>query len=228
MHGAAHLKHNQREVIERGEIKTGGIKAIASKIDNALKSSIGRIATYIGWLVVIGGAGHYFYTSSIAINKYLEEDKSFKVHVYTSLEDIHKQLALQKKNQEDLLNDNSCYWLSDSTGATIEVGSNSVQLMGRDSKDLLKYNWKKFVVQEDLPIVEAAITRALSEGSDFSCTFRMYKPRNEETGISDTITVEATADRVFYKNRIIFYSGRLTLKKDKNANTRKKEKTDSL
>lgn len=96
-----------------------------------------------------------------------------------------------------------CYWYSDSSGQTVEVGPEAEALTGYKSDELVSYLWFTHVHPDDQPSLERTMDKCIKYGSDFYATFRMIMPNG------DIIKIKAVAYKVEYKGKIIGWRGQL-------------------
>jgi len=165
-----------------------------------------EVAKFISALIVVCSLAVWAFNTTNKIKDYVEEQDARQAKGSQQLTQISKQIAEQYVTQKLIIKKTgSCYWKADSSGKTIEVGIESLNLTGRPAEDLMGFGWINFVVQEDRAQLYDIIQKALVNHTDFYATFRMVKPDGS------IIKVRSEAYRVVQNNKIVSYIGMLTL-----------------
>lgn len=163
-------------------------------------------AKFISGLLVVGSFMVWAFNTTNQIKGYIHEQDSRHFKTTEQLTTITKQNLEQAVTQKLIIKKTgSCYWKADSSGKTVEVGIESLNLTGRPAEDLMGFGWINFVVQEDRDQLYEIIQKSLINHTDFYATFRMIKP--DET----IIKVKSEAYRVIQDDKIVSYIGMLSL-----------------
>lgn len=163
-------------------------------------------AKLIAALIILASSVGWAFNTTNQIKGYIHNQDSRHYKTTQQLNNISKQNLEQAVTQKLIIKKTgSCYWKADSSGKTIEVGIESLNLTGRPAEDLMGFGWINFVVQEDRNQLYEIIQKALANHTDFYASFRMIKPDGS------IIKVKSEAYRVIQNDKIVSYIGMLTL-----------------
>jgi PAS domain S-box-containing protein len=203
-------------MIAKTKHQSSQAEGVLTKIDTIV-SQPAKVLGAIGVLVTTFIAVFTFINS---VNTSLEADRVFKREMSERLEGIENSIILSHETQKYILDKGgTAYWLSDSSGKTVEVGVGAEELTGRKAAQLMDYGWTLFIVEQDKPGLWEKIALTKAKDLNWDHKFRMFTP------VGDTIKVHSTAIKVKKHNKTIYYMGELKeieVEKNKGKGNRNK------